>query len=464
MKKWIVTLAALAAMTGSIAAQTNAELQEELNQVKSDLLSVRARLAEIEQAEGGAARTGAAMRRDLEALAGKVGIFDVSIGATLTAQHATHLSKNYTTLFSNVVEAHDPTMPSPVIAESTALDTSATLDIALAANLMPGASAYINVEVGEGGAIEDQTGVNTLAGVNRDIDINAPNGQLTLSELWYRHSWDDDFFSLTVGKINFRRVFDKNAAADDEDNLFLANPFVDNMTIGYPHAGLDLATPGVTPYYDDLRDSPGFVMRWNFAGMDPVRNWYIMAGGADGDANYGNVWRDGFGIIEAGVALELVPGLLGNYRGYVWANAADHADIRPGGSTNKTGSGGGVSFDQQLSDNVTAFLRWGMRDDKVYIVDHAYSFGVLYGGDLWQRNQDALGFAANVAMVGNRAKDAVRSRGYDASDEVLMELFYRCQVNEYVALSPNVQFIRNPGGKSGRSDITVLGLRARVDF
>lgn len=489
-RAWIAALAAVAAMAGAAVAHHHTDLQAELDQVQAQLQAVQGRLAEMSRAETGVAGLSAAMREDLEALAGKVGIFDVGIGATLVVQHGMDVQQNtrrrgYQTnqaileAMIGVAESSRqgggvPTQPG--VFDRSRLDASVSVDFDLAARLMPGAVAYMRVEADQGDAIHRQTG--TVSGVNRAAQNK--DALLTLSELWYQQSFEADMLVLTVGKIDFTRMFDANAVAGDENTQFLSNALVDNMTLDYP-SGRTGESYGV---------SPGFVARLNSAGVAPVNNWYVMAGAADSSQDFSRAFKDAFAIIEAGAVLELVHGLPGNYRGYAWINKGGQIRIRrpaqrwfdegfpPGrktGQDDEDGMGWGVSFDQKIHDAVTLFFRWGMRQERRYMVNRAYSFGVLYDGNLWGRDRDAVGVGFNKAKLGNPAKRAIKnlrgrrtqegySSGQGTGDEVLGEIFYRFQVNDYLAASPVVQWVKNPGTLSRRKDLWVFGLRARAEF
>lgn len=458
MRTWIAALAALAVMAGAAVAHNHSDLQRELDQVKAQLQAVQGRLAEMESAETGVAGLGSAMRGDLEALGGKVGIFDVGISAMVVAQHGIDVQKSsgpsdgWARAYVNflAVEAGVP-MDNAWVNDRTRTDLSMNLEFEMAAELMPGATAYMRVESDQGDGVLRQTG--TFAGVNHGAQDKS--GALTLSELWYRQSIEDDMLMLTVGKIDLSRMFDANAVAGDPNTQFLSNALVDNMTIDYP-AGNPSESPGV---------APGVVARLNGEGVAPLNSWYVMGALADGEQS--NMWsrmnKEYFAILEAGVQVEF-EGLEGNYRIYAWRNERDHLHIRRPPRTLHA-SGWGVSFDQQVMDPLALFFRWGMRDKDPFVLNRAYSLGAVLDGDMWGRADDAVGLAGHVAKWGGPARRIVRG-DYEirTGDELLAEAFYRCQVNDFVAVSPIVQWVKNPGGWADRHDLWVLGVRATVDF
>ena len=54
-----------------------------------------------------------------------------------------------------------------------------------------------------------------------------------------------------------------------------------------------------------------------------------------------------------------------------------------------------------------------------------------------------------------------------AKNELHLEAYYRLQINEHIALSPDVQVIWNPFGglaANNRGVITAFGLRTQIDL
>lgn len=455
MRTWIAALAAVAVMAGAAVAHNHSDLQRELDQVKAQLEAVQGRLAEMERAEGGSTGLAAAMRQDLEALGGKVGIFDVSAAATVVVQHGIDVNKsggrrNYPTLESVVGSQATTVIPVDIQTDrNSRADIAMCLGFGLAANLTPESTVFMSIKADQGDAVEHQTG--TLAGVNR---IARERGsRLTLDELWYRHSFEDGMVDVTVGKIDFTLLFDGNAAAGDKQTQFLSPALVHNMTIDFPVG---------------YNESPGVVARLNQDGPAPVNNWYVMGGVADANADFRDFYKEMFGILEAGAEVEFVDGFPGTYRIYVWRNNSDHVNIRRmNQDRTKDGMGWGLSLDQRVDANMIVFLRWGMRDRDAYVVNRALSYGMLVEGELWGRADDAVGLAANLAMLSGHARRLARTppQNVGTGNELLAEAFYRCQINDYLAVSPNIQFVKNPGGLTTfRHDMWVLGMRARLQF
>jgi carbohydrate-selective porin OprB len=56
--------------------------------------------------------------------------------------------------------------------------------------------------------------------------------------------------------------------------------------------------------------------------------------------------------------------------------------------------------------------------------------------------------------------DGALNYGY----EQVLEVYYRFQAGRYVQVSPDFQFIQNPGYNRDRGPIEVFGLRVRVSY
>ena len=131
---------------------------------------------------------------------------------------------------------------------------------------------------------------------------------------------------------------------------------------------------------------------------------------------------------------------------------------------------------QQLTHNaagggLSVFGNVVQADPHTDLVDQMISIGLLYNGPFASRPDDRLGFAIGRDRVSGRVASAERLinaaraglvpvQGY----EYITELDYQFHLWRGVALMPNVQYIRHPGGTSANHDATVLGLRALVKF
>ena len=171
---------------------------------------------------------------------------------------------------------------------------------------------------------------------------------------------------------------------------------------------------------------------------------------ASGDADAADIFDHPYAIAEGDYAAEIA-GRSGNYRLYV-----DMDGALPDGAEKlekRNALGFGTSIDQQVTDHLTLFGRYGWREGSVYRKKSAWSAGFQYAGPLPTRKDDVLGFAyGQVQATGGPA------------EEKLAELYYKVKVNDHVEISPVAQYLINPDADRSKENVAVLGLRTWVLF
>lgn len=309
-------------------------------------------------------------------------------------------------------------------------------------------------------------------------DINSP----ILMQAWYQAdipvggaSGNLGQVEVTLGKIDPFGFFDGNNIADDESEGFMNLAFVHNPLLD---AGGDIgvgehgASPGLRlAYVSDVN------------GGNHVTASVAYFGAGDDGANYVDSFEDGLAIGQLEYAGKALAGLEGTYRLYAWSNGRDWDMVNAqdenvdDGLGNDDGScdpgevcdvptlrerhtGWGLSFDQQVSDHATLFARYGHSTSGNLSFDHAWTLGAQVVGTVWGREDDRLGLAYGQLHTRSGYKLAQGVTG----DESMLELFYAVQLNDNLSLTPDVQWISNPGGDKTADDVTVWGLRAKASF
>lgn len=185
-----------------------------------------------------------------------------------------------------------------------------------------------------------------------------------------------------------------------------------------------------------------------------------------------NIFYDIFFVGE----LNFKPGFLnrdGNYRFNSWYNSQDHTKWSDETKNKEIGFGFGLSFDQELTDLLGVFARYGWQDprqrlndlDDDFSLKHSWSAGMQVDGDLWRRDDDILAFAIGQNIPSNNYKDSEPS--LNAETEGHFETYYNFNVNDHLILSPNLQVIWNPFGndaENGDDNIYVGAFRVQIDF
>lgn len=316
-------------------------------------------------------------------------------------------------------------------------------------------TAYLLLEGGwpRDGCI-DPTAVGSYFGVDGD----AIHGEwIDVAELWFLRSFAGDRLFLQVGKadlsagIEYRDVvsaFDLNAYANDEHGQFLNGAFVNNPTIPFPAYTLSLSAVA------RLSD------QWQFAAAGATQS-------GDADIDETASWAsddEGFFVIAQA---SFLPGSRVNS----WLGTGEYhlgAWWTGGGDLTSQDELGGVylsvareifreSDDPDDEQGLGLFARWGWVDGDAAELDCFWSVGLQYRGLLELRDDDVLGIGfARGAFAGS---DSLA--GFAGSEQVV-ELYYSIAVVRWMTLSPDVQYIADPGGRSDSDDALIVGLRARI--
>ena len=118
-------------------------------------------------------------------------------------------------------------------------------------------------------------------------------------------------------------------------------------------------------------------------------------------------------------------------------------------------SGWGLNFSatQFLNDKWMPFLRGGYAEDAGSLLQKSLSLGLGYQ---WIPGRDVVGFGFNWGQPNET------TWGSGLEDQVSVELFWRWQLGEQLAVTPDLQLFINPATNPDESSIWVFGLRARL--
>lgn len=107
------------------------------------------------------------------------------------------------------------------------------------------------------------------------------------------------------------------------------------------------------------------------------------------------------------------------------------------------------------------FLRAGQAEARINPIELYLGFGGVYTGLLPQRPEDQIGIAVSIARLGD-AWRGTASEALPHERETIVELTYRVQVLDWLALQPDIQYVRHPGMDPGLEDSWLFGLRFEV--
>jgi hypothetical protein len=142
--------------------------------------------------------------------------------------------------------------------------------------------------------------------------------------------------------------------------------------------------------------------------------------------------------------------------------------------------GFGVNAEQPLADDgdTGLFVRAGWNDGHTESfafteVDHTFTFGGQLAGSRWLRSQDRVGLALAINGLSEPHRNylAAGGSGFLLGDgrlnygtEQILESYYCFQFGHYVQLSPDVQFIVNPGFNRDRGPVHFWALRLHLQY
>lgn len=294
-------------------------------------------------------------------------------------------------------------------------------------------------------------------GPNNDIE-SFVNNQVHLDQAWYETAFGEGRWTLTLGQLDPTAYFDTNNYANNERFQFFANQFGNNPTIEFGGTG---------NFY-----GAGFRLTYS-----PSEFVDVTLGALDGDGDYSEMFDKPWVIAEVDLKPKLA-GKEGNYRLYVWQNSLPHykldgngdptfvtivgnpSDNAPSNLIDNKNSGLGINFDQVLTDNLGIWARIGMQDGDVSQFDRHVSAGLQVSGMAFNRPDDVIGIGLAYTMISDAYKDA---SGLDGN-ELYAEAYYNITVKESFQISPDIQYIVNPGGNSDQDPFLVYGVRAGVMF
>jgi high affinity Mn2+ porin len=332
---------------------------------------------------------------------------------------------------------------------------------------------FAHLRFGQGNGIELRPTYTSTANTTAfQVGSVAPDDSFAiLAQAWYQLTMSlpqdgvkansHEHLRLTVGKIDPFVFFDQNAAADDESTKFMNNVFVHNPLLD---SGGDVGA-------DAYGFAPGAIVKYTNE-HQKGSEWGLSLGmfGSGHGANFSGSLSGPLIIAQAETAARFNY-LPGSYRVYLWSNgrAAGYDGIE------RRHAGIGLSVDQKVTESLTLFGRYGHQIKGKVRFDRALTAGLEVAGNDWGRAADGLGFAVGALRTSRDFRndsptldadgDGNPDVGYQPSGfEQQVELYYRYKLNKMVELTPDIQWIRRPGGDGAAPTITLVGLRAKIGF
>ncbi|MFH0935417.1 MAG: carbohydrate porin [Candidatus Omnitrophota bacterium] len=439
----------------SVSAE-EVSLQEAIRQLQRRIEALEKKVSEQDKYIATQNTTAQAQQQKITEYETKLSQFEENLhrvpGAPMRLMEGLELGAGVTMIIQGTNNVNNAA--SDVQKKKSRTDGSYSGDITLAKEFQEfSGRAFLHLEGGQGNGLEDD--LTLYSNVNRDVDDEQ---NVHLTELWYEQGLFRDKAVVTFGKLDPTAYFDVNEVANNETTQFLGRIFRNSPVVEFPDN-----TAGI-----------------RFAYM-PKEGFELSCGLFNGNSEHWEKMFDSlFNIGEVRLQTDFF-NLPGNYRFLGWNNNVYHTRWLDDAKTKEAAYGFGLSFDQKVSDIVTAFLRYGWQNPESYNPDitatgglnysleQSWSAGLQLEGRPWGREKDVLAFAVGQIFPSGDYKRAGESSdpAIRAEAEGHFEAYYRIHLNDHLSISPDFQYIWNPFGKDVADDtggIFVGGMRAQVDF
>lgn len=158
----------------------------------------------------------------------------------------------------------------------------------------------------------------------------------------------------------------------------------------------------------------------------------------------------------------------------VWGYSAkvdDLFDVDAGGNPLRRHSTGGYVLGErtlfrlggEAERFVSGFARYTWSDGNSTVVKDSVNLGAHVRGPVASRPNDIIGVGWTRAGTSGKWRAAQASVGTSTtSSEAALELTYRYAVTPFLAIQPNLQYIRNPSGIAGTPHAKLIGMRIEL--
>jgi porin len=266
-------------------------------------------------------------------------------------------------------------------------------------------------------------------------------------ELWYELG--DDSKSVRVGLYDLNSEFDVN----ETGALFLNS----SHGIGPELGQTGLNGPGIFPVTSmSLRAA---------LQLDSVTARIVVMDAVPGDpedpASYAiDLRRDDGCLTVAELDMRLADSAR-IWAGY-WRYSAEF-EHGFGDGSDRGNDGWYVGLERSLafgSHSGAWFVRLGQADERFNALHGYAGLGLVIDGPFPARSGDHLGFAVASARAGGPYRNLLDQSGAGAKrHETTWEMTYQAQINEYLVLQPDIQYVRNPAASASLDNAWVFGLR-----
>ncbi len=280
---------------------------------------------------------------------------------------------------------------------------------------------FIDIEaIGGNGPNQIINSFSTLNGDAGSLQDNDGRDLLHVLEAWSEFRFFGDLFKVTMGKIDLTNYFDINEGANDETMQFISGPFINSAAFPVPS------------------NSPG--MR-SLVGIEDLITFQF--GLVSQDNSGSDIFNQLFKIIGTELNANFAEGYYGKIHFFAYADGII-----------KDASGYGISFSGTVANKFKLFGRWNKNNPnyaKGFSIKDFWSIGTEFNSNLFNKN-----------IVVGASLGEIDPYQLSLNNELVSEAYLRFQFNDWVYMSPHIQFIHNTGG--GSSEYLLVSLRTQINF
>jgi high affinity Mn2+ porin len=373
--------------------------------------------------------------------------------------------------------------------------TSLTSTLFLGRRLWQNSEVYFNVELAGGQGFSGSTGVAGFPNgevyrvgtstptfnivrffIKQIFPLSSEYNPVADAENQVQSKKPDSYFSLSAGRFSMIDFFDNNKFSNDPRTQFINWALMDNGAWDYP-----ADTKGYTTGLVGEFIFPEWAFRISTAQVAKSANGMAM------EYNFKNDHSETFEI-EHDYSISNQPGAVRVLTFLTHADMGNYVQSTelPAGNVNiidtreqgRTKCGFGLNAEQNLTDNIGMFLRFGWNDGKneswmFTEIDQTSSAGLSFDGNLWARKEDNAGIAFVINQISKDHRAYLEAGGYgfiigdgnlNYSPESILEAYYSLKLFEFLYASPDYQFILNPAYNKDRGPVNVFSIRVHIEI
>lgn len=288
-----------------------------------------------------------------------------------------------------------------------------------------------------------------------------------------------EYVSLIIGKFSLTDFFDDSNISHDPRTQFMNWSLMGNSAWDFPANTRGYTMGGVLQvlYHD-----------WGF--RSAITTVPMEANGPElqfaWNKAMGMVWEiekthlfqkndSHFSTLHTGIFLNKAR--MGNYRQSIQTAGLGIPDITDSRLYGRSKWGYYFSIDNHFGP-FHQFLKTSWNDGKNETwafteIDGSITTGIQFDGQLWKRKNDRLAIAYVNNRLSNDHQTYLSKGGYgfligdgklNYGHEQVLEAYYSAKLGKQVFLSPDYQFIINPGYNRDRGPVNVFALRLHTEF